>query len=447
MNLMQKLRPRRAEAALYLAVFFLMLLFSALTPMLADDYSYCFSWVDDSRIRSLGQIVSSMALHRQLTNGRVFTHGLVQLLLMFPRGIFALLNAGAAVLLLSLFRSFLGELKPGRRALLLLTGALLLWDLTPVFGQVFLWLDGAVNYGWGLCLLLLFLRPYALLWLRGEDARPLWRKLLFLAAAFLAGTWSESGAPAAFLAALCLLLLSVRRLRRADPLLLLALVFELGGILFLFLAPATRGRASGGLDFSALAGNLQTVLLQSKDVMLPLYLLYAGTLVLALSHRAERRALVLSGVLVLSGLAALLAYTVAAYFTWRHFCYAVCVTVLAELVLLAALFRAEKPLLPRLVAAGALVWALFLLPLGALDIAVTYKHFREREAAIQQALDAGQREIRLEVYVPATPYSAPYRLEDLSPNAHDWPNCSLEIYYGMESIYGVQPGEAEQPLP
>ena len=181
MNLMQKLRPRRAEAALYLAVFFLMLLFSALTPMLADDYSYCFSWVDDSRIRSLGQIVSSMALHRQLTNGRVFTHGLVQLLLMFPRGIFALLNAGAAVLLLSLFRSFLGELKPGRRALLLLTGALLLWDLTPVFGQVFLWLDGAVNYGWGLCLLLLFLRPYALLWLRGEDARPLWRKLLFLA--------------------------------------------------------------------------------------------------------------------------------------------------------------------------------------------------------------------------------------------------------------------------
>ena len=113
MNLMQKLRPRRAEAALYLAVFFLMLLFSALTPMLADDYSYCFSWVDDSRIRSLGQIVSSMALHRQLTNGRVFTHGLVQLLLMFPRGVFALLNAGAAVLLLSLFRSFLGELKPG----------------------------------------------------------------------------------------------------------------------------------------------------------------------------------------------------------------------------------------------------------------------------------------------------------------------------------------------
>lgn len=447
MKILRSSSIRRAEAAVYLLVFFLILVFSAMTPMLADDYSYCFSWVDDARIRSLGQIVSSMALHRQLTNGRVFTHGLVQFLLMFPRGLFALLNACAAVLLLFLFRSYLGRLSSPRRALLLSAGALLLWDVTPVFGQVFLWLDGAVNYGWGLCLLLLFLRPYAALWLRGEAAGPLWRKLLFLFLAFLAGTWSESASPAVFLAALCLLLLSALRDRKADPFLLLALAAELLGILFLLLAPATRGRASSGFDPSSLASNLQSVLLQSKTVMLPLYLLYAGTLVLALTRRTEKRSLILSGILLLSGAAALLAYTVAAYFTSRHFCFAVCVTVLAELVLLAELLRAEQPLLPRLVAAGALVWALFLFPLGALDIAVTYKHFREREAAIQQALDAGEREIRLEVYVPSTPYSAPYQLEDLSPEPHVWPNISLEIYYGIDSICGFQPGEAEAPLP
>ena len=447
MKILRSSSIRRAEAALYLVVFFLILLFSAMTPMLADDYSYCFSWVDNARVRSLGQIIPSMAVHRNLTNGRVFTHALVQFLLMFPRGLFALLNAGAALLLLFLFRSYLGRLSSPRRALLLSAGALLLWDVTPVFGQVFLWLDGAVNYGWGLCLLLLFLRPYAVLWLSGEDARPLWRRLMFIVLAFLAGTWSESASPAVFLAALCLLLLSALRDHKPDLFLLTALAAELFGILFLLLAPATRGRASIGFDLSSLVSNLKAVLLQSKAVMLPLYLLYAGTLVPALSRSTDRRSLILSGILLLSAIAALLAYTVAAYFTSRHFCFAVCVTVLAELVLLAELLRAEQPLLPRLVTAGALVWALFLFPLGALDIAVTYKHFREREAAIQQALDAGETEIRLEIYVPATPYSAPYQLEDLSPEPHVWPNGSLEYYYGIGSIYGVEPAEAEAPLP
>ena len=62
---------------IYTAVFLLVLLLTWLTPMVADDYSYCFSWADDTRIRSLAQIVPSMTVHRELTNGRVLTHGLV----------------------------------------------------------------------------------------------------------------------------------------------------------------------------------------------------------------------------------------------------------------------------------------------------------------------------------------------------------------------------------
>ena len=93
-------RASRGLAALYLAVFLLMLLFTALTPLVADDYSYCFSWVDSGRITSPLQIPASMAVHRQLTNGRVIPHALVQLVLLAPKLLFDLLNAGAAVLLL-----------------------------------------------------------------------------------------------------------------------------------------------------------------------------------------------------------------------------------------------------------------------------------------------------------------------------------------------------------
>ena len=82
MKILRSSSIRRAEAALYLVVFFQILLFSAMTPMLADDYSYCFSWADNRRITSPLQIPASMAVHRQLTNGRVIPHALVQLVLL-----------------------------------------------------------------------------------------------------------------------------------------------------------------------------------------------------------------------------------------------------------------------------------------------------------------------------------------------------------------------------
>ena len=50
-----------------------------------DDFAYCFSWADWTRIRSVSQIIPSMAVHRSVTNGRVIVHGLVQLLLLLPR--------------------------------------------------------------------------------------------------------------------------------------------------------------------------------------------------------------------------------------------------------------------------------------------------------------------------------------------------------------------------
>ena len=94
-----------------------------------------------------------MAIHREITNGRVFTHGLVQLLLIHPKGLFNLLNAGNAVLLLLLFAR---HLEDRRRLPLLAAAAALLFTFQPAFGEVSLWLTGAVNYSWGVSLFLLF---------------------------------------------------------------------------------------------------------------------------------------------------------------------------------------------------------------------------------------------------------------------------------------------------
>ena len=427
-------RARRALIGLYLAVFLLMLVFSFLTPLVADDYSYCFSWVDSGRITSPLQIPASMASHRQLTNGRVVAHGLVQLILLAPKMLFNVLNACSAVLLLWLISRYYAERTPRQRLLLTLTGALLLFNWMPAFGQVALWLDGSINYSWGIVLFLLFLRPYAAAWLGREQKRSLPRDLGFLLLAVLVG------------AAFCLWLGCLLREKKLRWRPLAGLALGGAGYLFLMTAPATSGRGAG-LDFSALSKNFKYITEQTREELLPLYLLFALALALCMLLGAERKKLVLAGILFLAGLGSLASFIFARYFVPRHFCFTVYFTVLACLILLSELLEKGRPVFPALAAAALSVLFVFNLAQGGLDIAVTYKHFREREAAIQEALDAGEREVRLPVYESATAYSAPHQLLDLSTQAHDWPNCSLEDYYGIESIYGVLPEETEAPLP
>ena len=91
-----------AAAAVLLAIFLLLLYCNLHTALVADDFQYCFSFADGSRISSVGQILPSMAAHRYVMNGRVFAHALVQLCLLLPKGIFNVCNALAFTALIVL---------------------------------------------------------------------------------------------------------------------------------------------------------------------------------------------------------------------------------------------------------------------------------------------------------------------------------------------------------
>ena len=77
--------------------------------------------------------------------------------------------------------------------------------------------------------------------------------------------------------------------------------------------------------------------------------------------------------------------------------------------------------------------------LGALDITVVYGKSLERERIIAEALAAGEQDILLEMYVPATKYCACFDLLDLTVYSHGWPNDDMARYYGLSSITGVEP--------
>lgn len=403
--------------------------------MVADDYTYCFSFADGSRIKSLGQILPSMAAHRSTVNGRVFAHSLVQTVLIFPKAVFNILNALNAVLLTALLGRCLDR-DPKRRALLLLVGAMLLWCLTPAFGQVFLWLDGSINYSWGMSVFLLFLWPYIAAYLDKTRRPSAVRDALLLPLAVIAGGYSENGSIAVIFIALCLSALVLLRDRRLPWQLVAGLVLSIGGFVLLMSAGATQGR-SADLDIRGMIYNVRYILSAAQERLIPLYILYALCFALCLAVKADRKRLVLSAVLVLAGIGSLAAFVFARYFTWRHFCFTVVFTVLACLILLDALADRKKRLPAQLLCGVMAVLFAFSFVQGAMDIAVTFAVSLEREAEIQAARDAGETDIELKVYLPSTEYSAAWDLTDLEPESELWPNCSLADYYGLRSVTGV----------
>lgn len=229
----------------FFVLFLVILVLTALTPMLADDYSYSFSFADRSRITSLSGILSSLQAHRDSMNGRMTAHFFAHLFLLLPKPVFCVLNALVFCLIVfSLFRIVRGRDERMNIFLLLLI-FFLIWLYTPVFGQVFLWLDGACNYSWALCSILAYLYPYIAAYLRGGPLAPgsVWKKALFLLLAFLAGSYSEGASFAAVFIAFAFLLCLWHRDQKLPRFLLAALAAACLGYLFLMTAPLSGAAA------------------------------------------------------------------------------------------------------------------------------------------------------------------------------------------------------------
>ena len=107
---MRLIQSKKLIIAVYIFVSLAIVLVSSLTPMLADDYSYSFSYADRTvRIQTLGDIFASLKAHRANMNGRMISHGLAMLFLLLPKAVFNVVNALNAVFLLHLCACFLPE--------------------------------------------------------------------------------------------------------------------------------------------------------------------------------------------------------------------------------------------------------------------------------------------------------------------------------------------------
>ena len=203
---------------LLFAVFVMVLVMTEMTPLVADDYDYAFSWSYFIRIDNLKLLRGSMNTHRLFTHGRVFAQGWVCLFLMVgvPEWAFSLANAAVCTSFFGFCHAFFRRQGLAHPTTAAATAGTLLWICMPVFGQVFLWLDGACNYFWGAALCWgVLVQAFRM----EEDGRTRYktaRTVLLLPFAFVAGAWSEHISFAA-LVIMLLFLLVVRHREKRFP--------------------------------------------------------------------------------------------------------------------------------------------------------------------------------------------------------------------------------------
>ncbi len=435
MDRLSRFSRSRPAAALVLAAVFLLLLFlNHETDLVADDYRYCFSYADDSRIESVSQIIPSMAAHRQTMNGRVIAHALVQIFLLLPKVVFDAVNAAVFAALLLLICRLCD--RRGSNVLLLLAAFGCLWVLQPDFGQVFLWLDGSVNYLWCAALSLLWLLPWAARLTEGKSpARA--AQILYVPFSFVVGAYSENATVALVAMALAFLLLEVFEKKRRPALwALLSLAAMLAGFFYMMLAPAESVNKSAEMRFAVLFANfLETgrFYLRFWPLLLSFPLLYC----LAIKNGVSRERRLLSLVLLFGSLAGHFVLTFAMYTAARSTYIGLILLLCADGVLFSPLLETKSRAVPAALCAVCLAFTLYLLPVGVRDIIRTHAALQYNVELIRECASNGETLIQVPRPYPDTSYPAYAGLPYLNvEDPGDWPNVYMAKYYGAERIIG-----------
>ena len=419
-----------------------MALLSFLTPMIADDYIYSFSFADYSRIESVGDIVGSMAAHRETINGRVIAHSMVQFFLMLPKAVFNISNGLAAslfVFLTSLYSDFGLERK---NAFVLAIAVLALWYFVPQFGEVFLWLDGAFSYGWAMLFSLLFVFPFYREFCGSGHRTQSWVKAVYVVFAFAAGAYSESISLAMLFIAFCLAVGGYIQKRKVPLFLAAALVTAILGYVFLMLSPSELSGRAGEFSLSAIARSFEYAVELTKLHLGKLYcafmLIFAVAIETELTKpKGERdfRPVGFAAIAFLGGLVSIAVFAFAKYFPNRAMCASAFWTIVAGTVLLSVMFARRCSFVSGLAGVLAALFA-FSFVLGVLDVAVVYKKSNERLTQIAEAKANGETSIVLEKFVADTKYSPAYELTDIAEGENEWPNDAIASYFGFETVSG-----------
>ena len=139
-------------------MFLIALVYNAMSPYTTDDYSYMLSFSNGERITNPFQIFGSLWSHYLYIHGRILPHFFVQLLMIFPKWVFNIINDAAFVWMIWLMLHVVEKKKFS--LLMFIAVPIALWIYIPAYGQIFLWMTGCMNYCWAYIFSLIYMKIY-----------------------------------------------------------------------------------------------------------------------------------------------------------------------------------------------------------------------------------------------------------------------------------------------
>ena len=414
-----------------------MLVFNGLTPLVADDFTFAFSYRTGERLTGLWDVLQSQTWHYMTWSGRFLIKSLDQWFTIQPKLLFNVCNTLVYLgLVFMVYLAAKGRRTPADPQLLLFL-FLSFWMVSPVFGQTNLWMCGSFNYLWASFFCMAAGLPFALqLHCPLHSCRWLPFACFFVS---LVGGWSSENTSAGLLVLMVLATgWQLVRERKAPLWMLTGLAGGLLGFALLILAPGNYQRQDSAPDprgpVTILATRFLTALNMLWDYGLPLLLIFTVLFWLLWLQKPAPQMLFLPLALFAAGLGANFAMVLSSVYYERSthgvfmFLTAACAAALA------GLDRSRLRGILGGAAAGLALVVCFQLLWAGYDIASFWMMHRTRESEFISLKQQGQTQVvsySIECY---TRWCAGYGLPDLRTSPEDWICSDMARYYGFESL-------------
>lgn len=447
-------RPAFRFVAVLVPVFVLIAALNFMTPYTVDDFCYMFSFADfNQRITYIGQIFASMASHYQSVNGRVIPHFLVQIFLMegMDKAFFNIVNTLVFLALGAEIFFFANVGKERRTPARLLGIYLILFTFIPVFGQTCLWLDGAVNYLWGVSadLLVLIFFQYAFLGKAIGKNHQVVATFFVSILAFVCGSWNENTSAAVVAVMAAYLILSWILKKKTYLFMYTSFVSATAGWLIMITAPANFVRidSQDSTFFENLPERLTQATLMFRMYAVPFFVMLFILMMLALLIQTGKVSFLknvvfegsldqylLTGVFMAASIAANYAMVMVPFYADRS-ALGVCVFSAASVCIFASCFKVKKNNwftvgTGALLTAGVLALALSILP-GMADFG---RAGEIRQESILAAYENGAEAVEIDIIVPQSRYMSSYGLLDFRPGTEEHVNDVTRQRMGLDII-------------
>ncbi len=450
---------KRREVLLYLLIcavaFGVMLLLNQRTVYTADDYMYHFFWEGarpgpTTRLLSgISDIPGSLWNHYLGFNGRVVSHALVMFFMLFDKMVFNICNSLMFLAVGWLLLLYIEADPVKRKSWQLGVIYLAMWTFFPHFGWSVLWVSGSCNYLWMNALILAFFLPYHRYERTGKaEGRGIWKAVLMVPLGLLAGASSENGGGAIGLLAALFVFHWFWNKEKIPAFAYTGILSVAAGMGILLFTPSSHSRmVSEPFTIGVYLKRIREVVGFSYHYILPLLVVLLVEVFFRVRYQKRRGEPWAPGLLVpfyycLSGAASVLVLLASPIISGKSWIFAVSFLLIAigQIALLmekeGCEIRKGKRFFLGLLALLAV--GKFVLAFG--DISRTYREVQGQIQSIEEQKDQGIMDAEVPLLTPTeNTYNVIRHSPNVSKDKENWFNQWMALYYGVDSITGVEP--------